>query len=193
MARQRKRSYRQRQAFKGSTSSGGQVAKPRSFERLRIDHSAKLTPRLRRRLSAAPSAMFALEARAFPDNMVNGSILERIVAKQVSDRGYRFTFQEVVTLGTGTIAKLDVAVYGTGIGQSGKPIDIEAQGLVWHTDRENDYLRRMQLKLAGIEVFNVWEPDLVGPEDVMHEVIDDVLRGIERPAPIEMPQPISFD
>lgn len=183
---------RKRDAFSSKNQAGklNPTAKPRTFERLRIDHSAKLTPRLRRRVSAGRNLRFELEARAFPENIVNGTLLERIVAKQVHDRGFRFSFQEVLTTGLLTEVRLDVAVYGTGISE---PLDIEANGLVWHTDTVSDELRRMQLRMMGVVVIDVWENDLVGPEEVMHRVIDDALRGISRPRPTDMPTPIRFN
>ncbi len=178
---------RKRSAF--SQKTGGQVFKPRTFEKLRIDHDAKLTPRLRRKLSAGPNLRFELEKRAFPENVVNGTILERIVAKQVNDRGYSFQFQYDVNLGGLNSARLDIAVFGTGISE---PLGIEPHGAIWHTDREADRQRDLALRMRGITVVYLWEDDLVGTEDRMNKVIDDALRGVGRPGPIEMPAPISF-
>lgn len=122
-----------------------------------------------------------LEARAFPEAVVNGTLPERIVAKQVYDRGYSWSFQEYVQ-GTAFAQspRMDVSVYGTGLGPV---LDLEVQGLYWHVDEERDRVRRLQIEAAGIPVIYIWEPDVVGSEARMNYVIDQALIGNEMPRP----------
>lgn len=170
---------RRRDAFKTKL---GQDQKPQSLNKLRVQsHAAQLDPVFRRILSRAPDDRFLLEARAFPEQIVNGTILERIIAKQVHDRGYRFQFQQFVP-GTpfANSPRMDVAVYGTGISE---PLDLEAQGQFWHTDHAADDLRKAQIELAGIRVVYLWEADLIGSEDRMQYALDLALRGVSLPEP----------
>ena len=145
-------------------------------------HTSRWKPMIRRKLGAAPDKRIELEQRMFPKNMVNGSDIERIVAKQVSIRGYGFGFQETVrsaAFGSEPL-KMDISVYNTGFANV---VDFEAQGAYWHQDREKDEQRRRAIELEGIPVIFRWEKDLLGDEARMDYVIDQALRGVEMPEP----------
>ena len=110
-------------------------------------------------------------------------MLERIVVKQVDIRGYRWYFQWEVDLPQLSFARIDVAVWGTGISS---PLAIEPQGSFWH-DRndESDFIREAQLLSAGIKLVQIWEQDLLGTVERMNFAIEEALQGRELPQPVD--------
>lgn len=149
----------------------------------RINHRGRLEPVLRRRTSSVPSWTQELERYAFPKTIVNGTILERLLAKRLHELGYSYYFQYVVDLPQLATARLDFAVWGTGIGGARGILGIEPEGELWHIDIEHDLERKLQLEAAGIQVVQLWEADMLASKERMYKVIDDALRGIEAPRP----------
>jgi hypothetical protein len=135
----------------------------------------------RRRTGAA--SRIDVEQRAYPTSVINGSLLERIAVKWLDQNDYKWYFQYDIDLPQLSKARIDIAVWDTGVAQI---LAIEPQGGPWHNPNdESDLIRRAQLLQVGVKVVQLWEQDLIGSEERFQLAMEQAVRGIELPMPTE--------
>lgn len=150
--------------------------------RVRFNHHATHEPVLRRKRGAARSWMQEIQFYAYAKNTIPGTILERMLAKRLDELGYDWVFQFVIDLPQLATARIDFAVFGTGLGR--KPyMALEPEGELWHLDDERDAQRRHQLRQLGVVQVQLWEQDMLQSRARFEKVVDDALKGIEAPKP----------
>jgi hypothetical protein len=115
--------------------------------------------------------------------VINGTLLERIAVKWLDQNDFKWYFQYDIDLPQLSTARIDIAVWNTGVD---KILAIEPMGGPWHNPNdESDLIRRAQLRQVGVRLVQVWEQDLLGPEERFELAMSQAVRGIELPMPME--------
>lgn len=160
----------------------GWMPEAQRIQKARFNHHSPHEPVLRRRRGRAATWLQEVEFYAYSKQILPGTILERLLAKRLDELGYSWAFQFDVDLPQLAKARLDFAVFGTGIGKRAF-MGIEPEGELWHLDVEKDMVRTLQLRQLGIVVVHLWEADMLASRERFDVVVRDALRGVEYPRP----------
>lgn len=148
--------------------------------RIRLN-SASARPTRKRRTSNESTWSKEVELYAIPKGILRGdaTILDRMMVRWMDDNKITYSFQNPVSLPTGSV-RVDFAIYNIGFIPF---MGLEADGAIFHQDYDADRERDLLLYAEGITNVHIFEADMLESFERFDYVMKRALTGDQLPRP----------